>query len=271
MTAEPPPSRGADLTNRVSRRIFDDESQHLDRFGSLLLLTIVSVVLLSLIDVGSISNDVARGVVSIILALTTGVTLVLALRASGVTARWRRVAEVSVVLAFVTSVIMLVLEQAADADVGVWQTDSPSILWVIIAATTPAAVIRRLIQHRTVSAATMAGAIAAYLLIAIAFCLMFLYIDGATDGGFFEGSPLAPSHDFMYFSLVSITTVGYGDLTPAGPLPQLLATSEAVIGQVYLVTFVAMLVGLLIQQRDTDGGTGAPPDQRAISNESETR
>jgi hypothetical protein len=48
----------------------------------------------------------------------------------------------------------------------------------------------------------------------------------------------------MYFSLATVTTVGYGDLAPASNIARLLSTSEALVGQVYLVTFVAMLVGL---------------------------
>jgi voltage-gated potassium channel Kch len=51
----------------------------------------------------------------------------------------------------------------------------------------------------------------------------------------------------MYFSLSTITTVGYGDLTAITPFARLIATAEAVSGQVYLVTFVAMLVGLRAQ------------------------
>jgi len=51
----------------------------------------------------------------------------------------------------------------------------------------------------------------------------------------------------MYFSLVTVTTLGYGDLAAATNLGRLLSTTGAVIGQVYLVTFVAMLVALLAQ------------------------
>jgi hypothetical protein len=60
----------------------------------------------------------------------------------------------------------------------------------------------------------------------------------------------------MYFSLVTITTLGYGDLAAVEPLGRLLTTIEAVIGQVYLVTFVAMIVGLMVEQRQrrTDEG-----------------
>ena len=58
----------------------------------------------------------------------------------------------------------------------------------------------------------------------------------------------------MYFSLTSITTLGYGDLAAVSPAGRLLATTEAVIGQVYLVTFVAMIVGLIVEQRQREKG-----------------
>jgi carbon starvation protein CstA len=65
-----------------------------------------------------------------------------------------------------------------------------------------------------------------------------------------------PTTSFMYFSLTTLTTVGYGDLAAVTPIARLLATSEAVIGQVYLVTFVAMLVALFASRfvgRDGEG------------------
>jgi hypothetical protein len=176
---------------------------------------------------------------------------VLALRASGVARRWRRVAEVVVGLAIVTSVFALVVEAATGEVLTNWETDRPSPLWVLIAVVAPVAIIRRLIRHRRVEASTMAGAIAAYLLIAVAYTYVYLYIDGVTGHSFFIQTNQDSSTDFMYFSLVTVTTVGYGDLSPGDDLPRLLATSEAVLGQVYLVTFVAMLVGLMIQQRDS--------------------
>ena len=55
----------------------------------------------------------------------------------------------------------------------------------------------------------------------------------------------------MYFSLVTITTLGYGDLSAAEPFGRLLTTVEAVVGQVYLVTFVGMIVGLIVGQQQS--------------------
>jgi voltage-gated potassium channel Kch len=54
--------------------------------------------------------------------------------------------------------------------------------------------------------------------------------------------------DYLYFSLVTITTVGYGDLTPASDVGRITAVFEAVLGQLYLITVVALVVQNLGQQ-----------------------
>jgi Ion channel len=56
--------------------------------------------------------------------------------------------------------------------------------------------------------------------------------------------------DFTYFSYITIATVGYGDLTPANPLPRMLAAIEGLTGQLYLVTVVAVAVSRVRTRRD---------------------
>ena len=61
--------------------------------------------------------------------------------------------------------------------------------------------------------------------------------------------------DFYYYSLVTLTTLGYGDITPLEPMARGLAALEAVIGPVYLTVLVARLVGMHISgDSDTPGG-----------------
>jgi hypothetical protein len=56
----------------------------------------------------------------------------------------------------------------------------------------------------------------------------------------------------IYFSLVTMTTLGYGDITPDSDTSRMLASMEAVIGQIYLAVLVARLVGLQIAQSSAD-------------------
>jgi Ion channel len=240
---------GGSRLARSERRLFDDRSPQLDRFGPLLALTILAVGTMSLVDLRDPAEEALGKVVATSVGLLIGVTLLLALRASGVARRWRRLADAIFVVAAVFNLGTLIVSLASDADLAVFAGGHPSPVWVAIAVVTPLAVVRRLVKHRRVTRATMLGAVAAYLLIAVAACYVFLLVDGAQSEPFLTGPDANASTSFMYFSLVTITTTGYGDLTATTPLDRLLATSEAVTGQVYLVTFVATLVGLLIRHR----------------------
>ena len=88
----------------------------------------------------------------------------------------------------------------------------------------------------------------AYLLIAFTFTFMFLTVNVLDSDRFFGEE--RPTTDFMYFSLTSLTTLGTsGDLQASSDLGRLLSVTETVIGQIFLVTLVAALVGLYAARR----------------------
>ena len=182
---------------------------------------------------------------SALASLLVGATLLLALRASGLSRRPQRIADL-VVIVIVSSVSFLAVVTSF-TDVVPPPTSAAPILVVLLAIVAPMAIIRRLVQHREVTRGTLLGAISGYLLLPIAFFYVFIASTSIVGAPFF-GDP-QPTTSYMYFSLTTITTTGYGDLTAASPLGRLLAMAEAVTGQVYLVTFVAMLVGLFAANR----------------------
>ena len=222
-------------------RFFDDRSPHVDRFGALLALTGATIVTLSLTGLARPGAGTAGLVGTALTTVIVGGTLLLALRASGVARGWRMAADVVVglmVALVLLSVIVVWTIPGTDAEVTLGAE-----IWVVLSVLAPVVVVRRLLHHHDVTRRTLEGAISAYLLIPVAFQFIFLAVDDLLPGGFF-GSPKPPTA-FMYFSLTTVTTVGYGDLAPASDVGRLLATVEALLGQVFLVTFVALLVGLL--------------------------
>jgi hypothetical protein len=225
--------------------IFDDESRLLDRFGLLLLVTIISIVILSLVDIGARASAPTSRWESVLASALVGATLLLALRASGLTRRLQRVADVIVLIAVASVGFLAVVATFTDEVLA--PTNAAPVFVVALAIVAPLAIIRRLVQHREVTRGTLLGAISGYLLLPIAFYYVFLS-SASISGEPFFGDP-QPTTSYMYFSLTTITTTGFGDLTAAAPLGRLLATAEAVTGQVYLVTFVAMLVGLFAANR----------------------
>ena len=71
-----------------------------------------------------------------------------------------------------------------------------------------------------------------------------LHVPGRVGPGpFYAQTASERSVDHLYFSFVTLTTVGYGDLTPIADLGRMIAVSEALIGQLFLVTVVALVVG----------------------------
>lgn len=224
---------------------FDDKSRYLDRYGMLLAVTIASVAVTSLVDMSPRENSAVGRWLDTGASAMVGATLLLALRASGVARRWQRVADVIV---FVMVGFLLLVSVVTSVDLGV-PTGPPTapLLVVLLSILAPVVVMRRLLKHRDVRRATLLGAVSAYLLIPIAFFYLYLTVDYFNSTHFF-GS-IQPTPSYMYFSLGNISTLGVGSLEASSDLGRLLANSEAIVGQVYLVTFVALIVGLFAASR----------------------
>ena len=117
-------------------------------------------------------------------------------------------------------------------------------LLVALAVAALAVIIARsLAREGRVTLSTIAGLLCLYLLIGLFFAQLYLAVADVHDGAFATSLAGLERFDLTYFSFVALTTVGFGDITPAIHLTQALAMSEAVIGQIFLVTVVAAAVG----------------------------
>ncbi|MFV0333201.1 MAG: potassium channel family protein [Tropicimonas sp.] len=92
---------------------------------------------------------------------------------------------------------------------------------------------------------TLLGAIFGYLLLGLTWALLYVHIDLWQPGAFAlpEGSEVWSS--MLYYSLVTLTTVGYGDITPLSPAARMAAGFEAVVGVLYIAVMVGSIVGNL--------------------------
>ena len=94
------------------------------------------------------------------------------------------------------------------------------------------------------------GAAVVYLLMAIMWTFIFAVVETLHPGSFNfpQGLDIAATNHFLYYSFVTLTTLGYGDITPVTSLARSLCILEAVLGQLYLVVQVAWLVGVHVSQ-----------------------
>ena len=97
-------------------------------------------------------------------------------------------------------------------------------------------------DQREVNAQSVRGAICVYLLLGLLFVFLYGVVADLGDGAFFAQGTDGTRSLRVYFSFVTLATLGYGDYTPAGDLGHSLAIVEALTGQLYLVTVVALLV-----------------------------
>jgi hypothetical protein len=103
----------------------------------------------------------------------------------------------------------------------------------------------RLVLASGVIVQVVLGALAVYLLVGMAFASLVGAIAAGLDTPYFAGGVSAGVSQCAYYSITVLTTTGFGDLTPAVAVGRLLAVLEMLIGQLYLVTVIALLVGNL--------------------------
>lgn len=122
---------------------------------------------------------------------------------------------------------------------------------------TTVTIIRFVLSYKRVTADKIYGAICGYLLIGIIWAFIYTTIENAAPASFsFTHGVHADyyhsfSHrfyfgQFIYYSFVTLTTTGYGDISPTSNLARVFSALEAVVGQLYVAVLIARLVGLHI-------------------------
>lgn len=196
-------------------------------------LALVCALLLTLIGLLILLPQTA--VAQSLLTVVTAAGLIAAVHASRVPRRF--VATVSVVAAI--AAVVSVVATAIDARPS--KTADTIVLTVLVVAV-PIAILLGLRDERTVSMQSVFGAISIYLVIGILFALLTTLAAHFTSGAYFAQGTDGTLSQRVYFSFVTLATLGYGDLTPATSLGRLLAVAESIIGSLYLVTAVSLVV-----------------------------
>lgn len=206
-------------------------------YGVVLLLVILSIGF----QMGFEASDWTR-FVTIVLQAGTLVAAVRVARVRGGT----RLASAVAILAVISSLLTWVIHGDIPAA-------PAAIVNGLLVAVAPLAIARGLIRDLRsdpeVTVATLQAVLAIYLLLGMFFS--FLYgVLGAIDADKLFAEVANPTReDDLYFSFVTLCTVGYGDLTPAGNLARSFSVAEMLFGQIYLVTVVSLIVGNLTGRR----------------------
>jgi Ion channel len=152
-------------------------------------------------------------------------------------------APIGVAIALVVTAALLDFERSPRTDLYL-----DSTAWLIAGLTLSAVVARAVFGRGRITYHRVVGAVLLYLTIGLTFVALYGFVALATPMAFTNLPALrgdfALSGDLIYFSFVTLTTTGYGDIAPLHPYARSLANVEAIIGQIYLATLLARLVTL---------------------------
>jgi uncharacterized membrane protein len=208
--------------------------------------SITPVLVLTLVAMLSLPVLVSLEYGNVIAVLLIGGSAYLALVRTGAHGGFRRAAEAIVVVTTVVSAVAPTLSSTREESI---LAAVSAGLFVLLLLVTPLIVLVRLLIRPVINLDTVAGALAAYLQIGLFFGALYRFVSLVETQPFFAQDTSTPDgFDFMYFSFITMTTTGYGDYTAATTTGRTLAVMEAIIGQVFLVTVVALIVSNLGQE-----------------------
>jgi uncharacterized membrane protein len=215
--------------HHLSRQDYAERFARGDSYGLLLALLVVLYLAIAIADHRSLWG---RFAISVLL----GFVLLLAFHTSHVRARGFVIGVTLVVIADTANLVQALLDRHGN--------DGSTFIMFGLVLIAPVVILNRIIRHETVGLETILGAICVYVLIAIAFAGIYGAVNDSETNGFFAQQIVPDNVDYLYFSFVTITTVGYGDLTAGTSTGRVLVTFEALVGQIFLVTLVARLVSM---------------------------
>ncbi len=180
--------------------------------------------------------------------LTSGLsvaTLLMTFRSSGI-----RLSLPLVVIAVASGVAVLVLSLTP--------TDNAhlrALASIVIALTLgvgPPLILRRVFQRPTVTVQDIMAALSIYLQAGLAFAFTYAAIDQAAPNEFLNTGVSENTTDYVYFSFVTMLTIGYGDFVPVTDLGRMMVIIQALLGQILLVVLIAYLVGAVAAKARRD-------------------
>jgi hypothetical protein len=206
------------------------------RYGGVLLLTL-AVAIFALI-----SPD--TGAVRTLELLASGATLLVAVLTSRAPEATRRLAGLGVAIVVIAAGLVAALAGPHPS-----LTFAASAVLLAVTAGVILAGLVRLVIERGVVLQAVFGALAVYILVGLTFSFVIGAVATGMSEPYFASGTDATQSTRVYFSFTALTTTGFGDYTAATRGGRALAVLEMLVGQLYLVTVIATLVGNLRHQQ----------------------
>ncbi|HSS59353.1 MAG TPA: potassium channel family protein [Solirubrobacteraceae bacterium] len=206
------------------------------RYGAVLLFTLVFAVFALIVPDGSATRTIEL--------FAAGATLFVAVLTSRAPAATRRLASAGVAIVVVGAGVTAALVGPHPA-----LTFAATAALLALTAAIILAGLVRLVVERGVVLQAVFGALAVYMLVGLTFSFLIGALATGESSPYFAQGTDGTQNARVYFSFTALTTTGFGDYTAATRGGRALAVLEMLVGQLYLVTVIATLVGNLRHQR----------------------
>lgn len=157
---------------------------------------------------------------------------------------------------FLSAIILVVLGVGGNllalADAGTGFVYLSLCSYIVFLLLTISLAIRQVFRSGTIDANSIIGAVCIYLMLGVIWALLYALVNMIIPGSFggqISGNVFQQLQDFIYYSFVTLTTLGYGEIIPIMATARSLASLEAIFGQFYIATLVAGLVAAYITRR----------------------
>lgn len=155
-----------------------------------------------------------------------------------------------------------------------------AVWWFLFFAYVTWNLVRSLLRQKEITGETIAMSISIYLLLGLSWAMLYIVIFQSHPEAFNlgTGAPTPVSSDdpnaypvFVYFSLTTLSTLGFGDILPVSLPARYAAVAEGITGQFYLAILVARLVGMQMNQASAQGAAAAVPHRKSKAEHDDER
>ncbi len=206
------------------------------RYGVVFLLVVIVVVFAIVAPDGTASHSISFAIV--------GAAMLVAVCTSREPTDVRRVRALSG-----GAVVVIVTVGTAVGVIPRSVTAAATALLTLAIPITLGGGLLRLVRTRGATLQAVAGGLAIYLLVGLAFASAIGFVAAVESGQYFAQSSANDASEHVYYSFTVLTTTGFGDLTAAHGLGRALAVVEMLVGQIYLVTVISILIGRRLEKR----------------------
>jgi len=210
---------------------------------SLLLSLLVAVVGLAL----ALS---ARPFGILVTVSVQAATVVVALHVTGAARPLRRAVSVALIVVLVVLAVVTSPLTPASPELSLRLA---RVVGLGLAVAIPVRIARDVARSHRITLDTVAAGLCVYLLLGLGFGYAHVLVSGWLPGAY---STALTDQDAMYLSFVTLTTVGFGDVVPLSGPARAVTIVEGIMGQLYLVSVIALLVGNLGRERDRGSAAG---------------